>query len=162
MKSQLEPSCKPARPVRRRGRKGNAMVEVALLAPWIFFLFIGVLDVGFYCYALMAVGNAARVAALQNSVGLGSANDSAGACLAAARELQSLPNMVGKFTCAGSAGAVSQATPLFAQATLNSTRSPDLSTIVTITYAAMPMIPIPGVLTGQLTIVRTAEMRIGI
>src|SRR5690349_5397528 len=98
MKSQLEPSCKPARPVTRRGRKGNAMVEVALLAPWIFFLFIGVLDVGFYCYALMAVGNAARVAALQNSVGLGSANDSAGACLAAARELQSLPNMVGKFT----------------------------------------------------------------
>ena len=35
-------------PLRRKKREaGNAMVEVALMAPWIFFLFVGIFDFGF-------------------------------------------------------------------------------------------------------------------
>ena len=153
-RSQPKRSCK-------RSQAGNAIVEVALLVPWIFFLFVGILDVGFYTYALMAVDNAARTAALQTSLSAGTAGDDAVACFAATREMQSLPNVYGKFTCAASAGGVTQTTPIFAQATLNTARSGDFSTIVTITYAAVPLVPIPGVLTGQMTMTRTAEVRVG-
>ena len=164
MNNRLQPerSCSAAvtRSARTRQR-GHAMVEVALLAPWIFFLFIGILDVGFYSYALMAVDNAARAAALQTSIGIGTAGDSTLACFAAIREMQSLPNVYNKFNCAASAGGVTQSTPVFAQATANTARSPDISSIVTVTYAAVPLVPIPGVLTGQMTITRTAEIRVG-
>ena len=29
------------------------MVEVALLSPWIFFLFVGIFDFGFYAFAVI-------------------------------------------------------------------------------------------------------------
>ena len=161
-KSQPKPSCRPASEAKRCGkRSGNAIVEVSLLVPWIFFLFVGVLDVGFYNYALMAVGNAARVAVLQTSAAASSADNLAAACSAAMNELQSLPNVYGKSVCAASAGSVTQATPVYADAKVGPRLAPDISSIVTITYASVPVIPIPGIIPVQMTIVRTAEMRVG-
>ena len=55
-------------PVKKRERlRGQALVELAILAPWIFFLFISVVDTGFCLVAVIGVQNAARAAALYTS-----------------------------------------------------------------------------------------------
>ena len=64
---------------RRNGReRGNAVIEVSLLAPWIFFLLVGILDLGFYSYAAIATENAARVAAQYAAAGPSTAGEFAG------------------------------------------------------------------------------------
>src|ERR1700692_4984233 len=83
----------------RRRQKGQAVLEVTLLAPFIFFLFAGVLDMGFYSYALISTENAARVAAMYNSTGTSTAADSAGACTYALAELNSMSNVRGLSGC---------------------------------------------------------------
>src|ERR1041385_6078916 len=77
----------------RSGTKGNAMIEVAFMVPWIFFLFVGVLDFGFYSYAAICVQNAARIAALGNSYSAATAGSSVNACQLALQEMNSLPNV---------------------------------------------------------------------
>jgi Flp pilus assembly protein TadG len=47
--------------------RGHAMLEAALLLPWVLFLFVGAFDLGFYNYALISTQNAARVAAWYTS-----------------------------------------------------------------------------------------------
>ena len=47
--------------------RGHSILEVALFLPWLFFLFFGVLDAGFYAYAFISTASAARVAALYTS-----------------------------------------------------------------------------------------------
>ena len=37
---------------RRKREKGHAVLEVAFLAPWLIFLFVGAFDMGFYCLCL--------------------------------------------------------------------------------------------------------------
>jgi Flp pilus assembly protein TadG len=71
---------------RRQGQRGNAIIEASLLAPWMLFLFVGVLDLGFYTHAAIATENAARVAAQYGAAGAGTAGDSAGACTYALQE----------------------------------------------------------------------------
>ena len=48
------------------------------MAPWIFFLFMGTLDFGFYAYAIIATQNAARVAVMQTSLNSTTAANSTG------------------------------------------------------------------------------------
>jgi Flp pilus assembly protein TadG len=145
------------------------VVEAALMMPWLAFLFVGVLDFGFYSYAAICTQNAARAAAMRTSYDLKS-QKTALACAAALAELQILPNMPGITTCtalpaivtlkklcaSGSTDPSCQGSPcadcdqdIFAQ-----------SVQVSVTYQSVPMVPIPGVLTGQLTLTRIAEMRI--
>jgi Flp pilus assembly protein TadG len=146
--------------VRRRNQRGNAVVEVALMAPWIFFLFLGVFDVGFYCYAAICTQNAARAVALSY------AQDSVlSPCTVAMAELHTLPNVNG-----GSCSAL----PVVATATkLNGSSCPDSAlpsgvlyagtpfcVQSSVTYQTIPLLPIPGVLTGRMTLTRTSQMRI--
>ena len=56
------------------------MIEVTLMAPWIFFLFVGVLDFGFYAYAFISTENAARAAVLLTSKSQIAATDQVDAC----------------------------------------------------------------------------------
>ena len=49
---------------RNKGQSGSSIIEVALLSPWIFFLFVGIFDFGFYAYAAICTQNAARAVAL--------------------------------------------------------------------------------------------------
>lgn len=56
-KERMQPSGR----LRSLRNRGHAVIEVALLSPWIFFLFVGTLDMGFYTHALIATQNAARV-----------------------------------------------------------------------------------------------------
>src|SRR6476646_3701085 len=54
--------------MRRDCRSGHAVVETALMAPWLFLFFIAIFDFGFYAYAGIVTANAARVAALHTSI----------------------------------------------------------------------------------------------
>jgi Flp pilus assembly protein TadG len=146
---------------RKERRRGSAIVEAALMTPWIFFLFVGVLDLGFYCYEGVCTQNAARAAALATSAS--SSLSAATACTAALGELNSLPNVAKLTTC--------NAAPLTVTVTqLSNTTNPPCadcnvtptatSSLATVVYVSPPMVPIPGMLAGQMTITRTAEMRI--
>ena len=70
-------------PTFKRGRwreHGHAVIEISLMAPWIFFLFMGTLDFGFYAYAIIATQSAARVAVMQTSQNSTTAANSTLAC----------------------------------------------------------------------------------
>lgn len=137
----------------RNGReRGNAVIEVSLLAPWMLFLMVGVLDLGFYFFAAITTENAARVAAQYGAAGSSTAGDSAGACPYALREALSLPGLNSGMNC--------QSLPFLV--TLTSTAGPDgtPASSASVTYQSIPMIPIPGLLEGRLTFTRTVEMKV--
>lgn len=137
-----------------QARGGHAVVEIALMAPWIFFLFIGVLDFGFYSYAAIATQNAARIGAMYTSSSSTLAADAAGACTYVLEELRWLPNVRSAVTAC-------TALPVLVTAQLVSpgVDGADASRVA-VTYQTIPMVPIPGVVTGRLTLTRVAEMRI--
>ena len=165
----------------RPRQSGQAMVEVALMAPWIFLLFIGVFSFGFFAYSIICIQNAARAAAVQTAADATSQSDAI-ACSAALLELNFMPNVVGVTTCVAAPVTVTRTTrcgnavstvpectlgtatsPPPSDADSSKTASPDqhaASSFIAVTYQTIPLIPIPGVLPGRLTITRTAEMRI--
>ena len=128
------------------------MIELALLSPWVFFLFIGVLDWGFYSSALITVQAAARSAALYTSTGTATVADSATACTIVLGEMKGLPNIGSTVTSCGSNPIV----------TATSVTGPDsaVATQVTVQYQSTSLIPIPGVLAKQYTFSRTVKMRL--
>jgi Flp pilus assembly protein TadG len=136
---------------RDRRRRGHAVIEVALLSPWIFFLFAGILDLGFYSYALIATENAARVAVEYTSEATTTAADSSGACTLVLAEMQSMSNVNSLSSCNSS--------PLTVTATQVTGADGSPASSVSVTYQTALMIPIPGV-TGQLTFTRVAQMRL--
>ena len=143
---------------RKRSVKGHAVVEVALLAPFIFFLFAGALDIGFYVYAVVAVENAARVAVLHVASSTDVASDANAATYArtyVCNELRVLPN-VGS-TCPTSIVSVSVPAQPF------SGSDGDSATQVAVTYTTVPLIPLPGLTAGprgQWTFTRVVQMRL--
>ena len=141
-----------------RARGGHAIIETTLMMPWIFFLFVGVLDFGFYSYAIICTQNAARAAAVANAFSTGNATDSVSACALVIQEMNSLPNMRSVSTCSGT---LSQTQPV--NVTVPNTvptRQGLPAAEVTVTYLSVPMIPIPGVLMGQMTITKTVDVPI--
>ena len=140
---------------RKRRQAGHSVIEVALLAPWIFFLFVGALDFGFYSYAAICTQNAARIAAFHATSSSDAAVDPNAALIARAdvcAEMQALPN-VGT-ACPSSVVQVT-VTP---QPFLGADGEPAAQ--VSVTYQTVPLIPIPGVLMNQMTITRVVEARI--
>ena len=134
-----------------RKRRGNAVVEVTLLAPWIFFLFAGVFDIGFYACALICTENAARAAAAYTSSKASRAADATGACPYALTEMNAMSNTRSLAVCTAS--------PLTLTATSVTGIDSAAASQVTVTYQVMTLIPIPS-LVGQLTITRTVQQRI--
>jgi Flp pilus assembly protein TadG len=143
---------------RTKKQRGHAVIEVALLAPWIFFLFAGALDMGFYMYSALAVENAARVAALHVGASTDVAADPAAAQFArtyVCNELRMLPN-VGS-TCPSTVVSVSVPAQPFTGS------DGDAATQVSVTYTTVPLIPIPGLSpgpSGQWTFTRSVQMRL--
>jgi hypothetical protein len=139
---------------------------MAFLAPWIFLLFIGILDTGFYTYAAISTANAARVAAMYtSSTAAAGLDSSADACNAAIEEMRSLPNIKTFVNCSAgcTAGATCSAgSNLDVTATrILAASSPDTSadaTQVQVRYTTVQMFPFPG-FKGQYTITRTVKMR---
>ncbi len=179
--------------MKRRSQRGTALVEVTLMVPWILFLFVGILDFGFYSYAAINTQNAARAAAIQianNQYIFETTNNNSNtvvaldmACRAALQEMRGLPNMIGvnlNGPCAANAGAISDTMPVAVRVfklcaasstdpTCTSTACADCalnsnaqSAIAEVTYRSLPMVPIPGLLMGQLQLTRFGEARIHI
>lgn len=164
---------------RRRRQSGTSMVEVALLSPWIFFLFVGIFDFGFYAFAVICTENAARAAAVQTAANQGVQNDLV-ACNAVWKEMNFLLNVssitqdctqlpvkvvrrtlcgasvpAGMFTCEAPC-----ATPPPASCADCGSDATAASSEVCVTYQSDTFVPIPGILPKQITLTRVAEMRI--
>lgn len=144
----------------RAYQKGGAAVEFALLAPWILFVFVGVFDLGFYLNALISTENAARVAGLYYVTSDQKAANVTKACYYALAILRDQPNVgSGLSTCQSSAAAVTPSKPV--ALSVAAPAGPDAKPAITVsvTYQTMQMIPIPGVLTGLVTVTRIAEFK---
>ena len=143
----------PVVPARRsRGRRGSSLVELTLISPWLLFLFVGVVDVGFFTYSLIAVENAARIAAEFTSKNAAVAGSYSAACIKVRNELEMLPGVASLTDCSNSTLTV----------TADAVNGPDLkpATSVSVTYRGVNLIPIPGLLTGRLTFTRNVKMRV--
>lgn len=127
-------------------------MELALLSPWVFFLFIGALDWGFYSYALVSVEAAARSAALYTSTDLTSATNLNKACEIVLGEMRNLPNIGAAVTSCGSNPVVTATAPF----------GPDgaRAARIAVQYQSITMIPIPGILRKQFTVTRVVTMRL--
>ncbi len=149
---------------KKPSESGNSIVEVALLAPWIFFLFVGVFDMGFYAYSAVSTENAARVASLQTASNPSAPSLQALACNAATLEMARMPNNP-SFVAGCASGPLqvtyqtltNATTPACADCAVDTTA---VSSLVTVTYQSSLFVPIPGILEGQLNFVRTSEVRV--
>jgi Flp pilus assembly protein TadG len=154
--------------------RGGAIVEAALMMPLLAFLFVGVLDFGYYSYAAICTQNAARAAAMSQA--MGGAID---ACTAARGELQEVAGMNGVTGCLTYPAAPSNSQPLsVCTATISSTgatpstcssetacadcalNSSAASIQATVEFQTIPMIPISGILMGRMNLTRTAQVRL--
>jgi Flp pilus assembly protein TadG len=138
----------------RRRRAGASVIEFALLAPWIIFLFVGAYDWGFYAHALISTENAARIAALYGANLSGGNVSSATACNIVLQELSISSNVTGLSTCTGP---VSTSQPVVVNLTCTTLDSVN-SIQVAVTYQTVQLIPIPGLLAGKTTIYRVAQL----
>ena len=137
---------------RARRKRGGAVMEMALLLPWVFLLFVGALDWGFYAYSLISMQAAIRTAVLYTSTNTATKTDVATACTLVVGELKGLPNI-------GTASNDCSSNPVV---TATGTTGPDSSAaaLVTVRYQSVSLIPIPGLLSKQFTITRSGTMRI--
>ena len=135
---------------RRTGKRGHAVLEVALYAPWIFFMMAGALDAGFYEVALISTQNAAREAANYTSKSSTTLADSTTACSMALDEMASLPNLGSVSTCTAS--------PLIVTASAVTGPDGGNASQVSVTYTSGLLIPIPWLM-KNMTVTRVVQMR---
>jgi Flp pilus assembly protein TadG len=135
-------------------RRGNSLIEFSLLLPWYVFLFVGSFDLGMYSYSLVALEEGVRMAALNASQSTSAASNSATAGQYVLGSIQGLPNI-------GTSVTTTSASPIVVTAALvNSGPDGAAATTVTAVYTTPQLIPIPGILPGQLTITRSVEMKV--
>jgi hypothetical protein len=125
------------------------LLETSLMVPLAFFLFLGMTDFGFYVYAFITTGNAARVAA-QYTNNTGGVGQSTVACGVVLREMQSLPNVSPLSACND---------PLTVVATQYTDSNGELASQVAVTYTTIQLFPLPF-MAGKMTLTRTARMRL--
>lgn len=137
----------------RRTSKGHAVIELTLFMPWIYFLFVGALDFGFYSYSLIAVQNAARAAAVSISQFPALSADRTEACRLVREDLSRLPNAASfNSSCTGG--------PLSVDVTPFTDSEGRAATRVAVSYQTIRLLQIPYLVPDQLTINRTVEFRI--
>jgi Flp pilus assembly protein TadG len=142
---------------KRLSRRGHAAVEVALMIPWMVFSFVATLDFGIFAYALISTENAARTAAMYASQSLAVAQSGSvttSACYYALEELRDAPGVgPGVTTCGG--------TPVSVTVTARTPGTSGINTVtVSVTYQTMPVMAMPGLMPGSLSISKTVEMPI--
>ena len=138
-------------------KRGQAVLEVTLMMPWIIFLFFGVYDVGFFAYASICTQNAARAAALAAAE---TPTAIVTPCSAALGELRMLPNVgynpsltCGTLPVVVSVNTLATCTSCDAGTTYQTRQA-------SVQYQTNQLFPIPGIMSGQLTLTRLAEMRV--
>jgi Flp pilus assembly protein TadG len=134
-----------------RNRRGTSLVELSFLVPLVVYLFIGTLDMAFYCYGLITVQSAARVACLYTSSSSLTWTDETGACTRALAEMKDLPNV-------GSSINACNANPVTVTASTTTGAGLTEASVVSVTYQSPALIPIPGVLPNQFSWTRTVKM----
>jgi hypothetical protein len=147
---------------RTRGRcsRGQAIIEMTLMMPWIIFLFVGVLDFGFYSYALIATQNGARVGAMAGSFG-GGAPNAVSTCNAVVAEMNSLPGtqsyVPGTYTCLYDTAPTTTNRIAISTPTTEAETDGSTAAVVTVSYLPPVMIPIPGVMNTPPIVTRIAK-----
>jgi Flp pilus assembly protein TadG len=156
---------------RRSGRRrGSAIVEFSLLAPWIFFLLLGAVDAGFMLYGLTTVENAARAGAIYAShIDLTDSTAVGKVCTGyVIPSLVYLGNIPGGLNTCGSTKTPAPATPVSVVVTsVAAGASPDtLGAAVTVKvfYLTPPLFPIfwgsgASPFPGQIIIARMVTVR---
>lgn len=143
----------PAPVLRPSKRKGNNIIEFAILAPWFVFLFVGAIDMGIYNYALIGVQNAARTVALYCSTSSTTCpSTSTAPCLYALDQLRDLPNV-------GSSVTAPCTSPVTVQVSYVAGPDGNTAAQVTVSYTSPVLVPTPGGLPNQYTASRTVTMR---
>ncbi|MBS1856101.1 MAG: pilus assembly protein [Acidobacteria bacterium] len=130
---------------------------MALLCPWVLFLFVGALDWGFYAYSMISVETAARSAAAAivaqaATTPATTAINSTDACNTVLAELSTLTNV-------GTSVTACNAAPVVVSASQITNVDGATAVQVALTYTTPQLIPIPGLLAGQFTITRVVKMR---
>ncbi len=130
------------------------------MAPWIFFLFVGVFDLGFYSYDAIAVQNAARVAAMAGALGSG-APQQAATCNLVVAEMNSLPGaqayVPGTYTCPYDVAPTDTQRIAINTPTTEVESDGSTAVVITVMFKPLGMIPIPLVFNGPNIIYRTAK-----
>ncbi|HTQ53709.1 MAG TPA: TadE/TadG family type IV pilus assembly protein [Bryobacteraceae bacterium] len=150
----------PAIPTRRPGLpdcRGQAVVEVTLLLPWMVFAFIAAFNFGIFAYSLISTQNAARTGAIYASQSLSVAQSGSivsQVCPYVLGELGDAPGVgAGVTTCTSS--------PVTVSVTPHTPGSGNINTVqVSVTYNTMHLIPLPGLMAGSLAIRRSVELPI--
>ena len=135
-------------------KKGSSAVEFAFVTPWFIFLFVGILDLGFYNYALITAQSAARTAVLYTSSSTSASTDSVQACAYVYDQLTSNINLTGQTTCSG-------ASPISLTTAVGTGPDGNSASTVTVQFTSATLIPIPLIMPAHIPVVRTAEMLIG-
>jgi Flp pilus assembly protein TadG len=144
---------------RRESERGHSVIEVALMAPWIFFIFVAVVDLGFYTYAAINIENAVRAAAVQLSSSTANATRQDLACNIVTQDMWMLRTIAASpYDAACGSGSLVVTVQDPTPASLDGVAG-ETDAVVTATYQMIPMIPIPGI-TGNFTITRAARMRV--
>ncbi len=148
-------------------RRGHAVVEVALMAPWVFLLLIAVFNFGFYAYAAISTANAARVGALYAASSRGSSTDLVITCNQAVDELRSLPN-VGAGVIPAATAPTCTAGPVTVRLDALSgnqcadydptAAAPTECVRVSVTYQTVQLFPLPWMM-GRMNLTRIVEAR---
>jgi Flp pilus assembly protein TadG len=141
------------RPGLRSSRKGNNIIEFAILAPWYLFLAVGAFDMGIYNYSLIGVQNAARTVAQYCSLSSTTCpSTSTTPCLYALDQLRDLPNV-------GSGVTAPCTSPVTVAVTYVTGPDGNPAAQVTVSYTSPNLIPLPSSIPAQYTASRTVTMR---
>lgn len=147
---------------RTRRKKGQAILEFSLVCPALFIVMLVILDFGIWIYAFISVENAARAAAMRNSLGQESASDQSAACNMVREELRGLPNIgysyQGNCTSAPLVVASVYCSGNGACAGAASTADGGPASAITVTYTIPGAFALPFAKFS--TVTRTARMRI--
>jgi Flp pilus assembly protein TadG len=135
------------------GRKGQAVIETALILPWLVISFMATFDAGMYSYGLISTESAARVAAVYASQSAAVAANPTSACAYALAELRDAPGVGSASTCTSAPVTVSATYVASCADTLPCAQ-------VTVTYQTPTFLPLPGVMSGSFAIARTVQFPI--
>jgi len=141
---------------RRSSCRGGSALEMAFFLPWYIFLFIGAYDWGFYAHSLVSVQAAARAAAIATSASSTTAANATLACDNALPELRIASNIPATLTTCSALPVVVTAELKTGAASADGSNASEVS----VAYQTPNLIPIPGLLRGQITLRRVVQMRL--
>jgi Flp pilus assembly protein TadG len=167
--SETHGNLEHAAKVHRRffSESGQSLVELALLAPILVLLVIGVVEMGRYAYLSIVLENSAEAGALYGAQGLANSADTTGIQTAADNDFQNNGQPVSNLTVTSSTACGCDSGGLVISAACNGTSTAGTCTtghwvvMVNVTAAATftSLTKFPGI-PQSLTITRTVSMRV--